>query len=99
MNITQNVYFTTKSGTEITKHTLQFEFNLINVGNFLNQNWGLLKQQTTNAPLTFEGMSADGKTPSFSMPYIDAANQIPLVNSFTNNTSINSRWQMQFGFK
>ncbi len=99
LNITQNFYFFTKSGKETTKHTLQAEFNLINVGNFLNQNWGLYKQQTTQTPLTFEGMAADGKTPSFSFPYIDATNQVPLVNSFSNNTAIASRWQMQFGFK
>jgi len=73
--------------------------DLINAGNFLNRNWGLAKQFTTTSPLTFEGMAADGKTPSFSFPYIDATNQVPLVNSFSNNTSIFSRWQMQFGIK
>jgi len=72
---------------------------LINAGNFFNRNWGLVKQQTTSSPLTFEGMAADGKTPSFSFPYIDPANQVPLVNSYSNNTTILSRWQMQFGIK
>jgi len=106
MNITQDIYFFTKNedGTK-DKHTLRIEMDMINVGNFINRNWGLAKQQTTSSPLTFEGMAADGRTPSFSFPYIDATNQVPLVNSFTNNTTINSttgfgsRWQMQIGVK
>jgi hypothetical protein len=49
--------------------------------------------------LKYEGLAADGKTPSFSFPYIDDKNQVPLTNSFQNNTSITSRWQMQIGVK
>ena len=99
INITQDVYFYTKDGKEKDKHTLRLSMDLINAGNFLNRNWGVAKQFTTTSPLTFEGMAADGKTPSFSFPYIDATNQVPLVNSFSNNTGIFSRWQMQFGIK
>ena len=99
INITQDIYFTTKNKNESSVHTLRLTMDLINAGNFLNRNWGLAKQFTTTSPLTFEGMAADGKTPSFSFPYIDATNQVPLVNSFSNNTSIFSRWQMQFGIK
>jgi hypothetical protein len=44
-------------------------------------------------------MGADGKTPAFSFPYLDATNQVPLVNSYTDNTSILSRWQAQFGIR
>jgi outer membrane receptor for ferrienterochelin and colicin len=100
MNVTQDIYFYTKGeGGTTDKHTLRIECDLINVGNFLNRNWGLAKQQTTSSPLTFEGMAADGKTPSFSFPYLDAKNQVPLVNSFSNNAGIFSRWQMQIGIK
>jgi len=41
----------------------------------------------------------NGTKPSFSFPYLDAANQVPLVNSYTNNNSIISRWQLQIGLK
>ena len=99
LNITQDIYFNTKVKNEVDKHTLRLTLDLINVGNFLNRNWGLVKQQNTTTPLTYEGLAADGKTPSFSFPYADAANQVPLVNSFSNNTSIISRWQMQFGIR
>jgi len=58
-----------------------------------------LKVPTKSNFLTYEGLGADGKTPSFSFPYLDATNQVPVVNSFSNSTSIGSRWQMQFGIK
>ena len=105
LNVTEDIYFFTKDGHNKDRHTLRLTVDLINAGNFLNKNWGLVKQQTTSTPLNFEGMAADGKTPSFSFPYIDATNQVPLVNSYTNSTSINSttgfgsRWLMQFGIK
>lgn len=99
LNIGEDIYFYTKCRGQEDKHTLRLTLDLINAGNFFNRNWGLIKQQTTSSPLTFEGMAADGKTPSFSFPYIDAANQVPLVNSYSNSTSIASRWQMQFGIK
>jgi len=96
LNVTQDFYYQTKKAG---KHTIRLTMDLINVGNFLNKNWGIQKQQTTSTPLTFEGMGADGKTPAFSFPYIDATNQVPLVNSYSDNTGILSRWQAQFGIR
>ena len=99
LNITQDIYFNAKILNGTDKHTLRLSLDLINVGNFLNKNWGLVKLQNTSTPLTFEGIAADGKTPLFSFPYADATNFVPLVNSYSNNTSIVSRWQLQFGIK
>ena len=98
LNITEDISLKTGKG-EKDRHTLRLTLDLINVGNFLNRNWGLKKFYNLNNPLKFEGMAADGKTPLFSMPFIDAKNQVPLVNTYTNNTGITSRWQMQFGIK
>jgi hypothetical protein len=105
LNITQDITFNTKMGGESSKHTLRFTLDLINAGNFVNRNWGLVKAPTLNSNssgyqlLTYEGLAADGKTPLFSFPYLDPASQSPRTNSFTNNTGITSRWQMQFGIK
>jgi hypothetical protein len=96
LNVTQDFYYQTKKSG---KHTIRLSLDMINVGNFLDKYWGIQKQQTTSTPLTFEGMGADGKTPAFSFPYLDATNQVPLVNSYTDNTSILSRWQAQFGIR
>lgn len=99
LNITEDIYFYTKNKGDKDKHTLRLSMDLINVGNFLNKNWGIYKTPSILNPLKFEGMAADGKTPLFSFPYADATNQVPLVNSYSDNTSIISRWQMQFGIR
>jgi len=108
LNVTQDFYL--KTGKE--KHTLRVSFDIINLGNFLNKNWGLTKTFSTpfntsqNAAsfLKYEGLVATpgdpnfGK-PRFSFPYQDAVNQIPFTSSFTESTSIYSRWQGQIGIR
>jgi hypothetical protein len=96
VNITQDIYI---GGNGKTKHTLRLSADIINFGNLLNKNWGIVKIPASTNFLKYEGLGADGKTPSFSFSYADAANQIPYVNSFNNSTSIVSRWQMQFGIR
>jgi hypothetical protein len=95
LNITQDIYF--KQGKD--RHTLRLTLDLINAGNFVNRNWGVRKTTNLTNFLRYEGLATDGKTPSFSFTYLDANNQVPLTNSYTNNTSILSRWQMQFGIR
>jgi hypothetical protein len=96
LNITQDISM--KTGKD-QRHTLKISLDVLNFGNFVNRNWGIAKTPSVTNFLRFEGMGPDGKTPSFSFPYLDATNQIPLVNSFRNDTGIFSRWQMQFGFR
>ena len=95
LNITEGI--SVKIGKE--RHTLSISMDLINAGNFINKYWGTYKTPNLTNFLKYEGLRADGKTPSFSMPYLDAPNQVPLVNSFKDNTNIISRWQMQFGIR
>ncbi len=100
VNVTQDFYF--KSGK--TKHTLRVSFDVINIGNLFNKNWGGAKSFSSTAFLKYEGLVTDptdvnlGK-PRYSFLYQDAANQIPFVNSFQDNTSIFSRWQGQLGIR
>lgn len=95
LNVTEDI--SVKTGKD--RHTLRISLDILNVGNMLNRDWGLVRFATKNNFLTYEGLAADGKTPSFSFPYLDATNQIPLVNSFNSSTSIGSRWQMQLGLR
>lgn len=102
LNITQDFYI--YSGKNKDKHTLRFTLDVLNLGNFLNRNWGIYKLPTLPTSngniqlLKFEGISASGK-PSYSFLYYDSGNQIPATSSFTNNTATSSRWQMQFGIR
>ena len=95
LNITQDISM--KTGKE--RHTLRLSLDILNVGNLLNKEWGSVKIPVSSNFLRYEGLGADGKTPSYSFTYQDAANQIPIANSFSNSTSIASRWQMQLGVR
>jgi hypothetical protein len=99
LNVTEDIYFFTGKGNNKDKHTLRLTMDASNIGNLVNRNWGVARSANIANFLKFEGIGADGKTPLFSFPYSDAANQVPLVNSFSPSTSIFSRWQMQFGVR
>jgi hypothetical protein len=104
LNVTQDIYM--KVGSE--KHTLRLTFDVINVGNMLNKNWGAYKIFTsgsTFAPvlssfLKYEGVvNSTNPTPRYSFPYLDPANQVPLSTTFKDDPSILSRWQAQIGIR
>ncbi|HVI46918.1 MAG TPA: carboxypeptidase regulatory-like domain-containing protein [Chitinophaga sp.] len=110
LNITQDIFMFT--GKNKVKHTLRLTFDIMNFGNFLNRKWGINKLSNIPSFLKYEGQvrDANGKptaAPAYSFPYLDNANQIPLTNSWrenTNNLSNNfnnyiSRWQGQIGIR
>ncbi len=99
LNVTEDIFFFTRTKQDKDKHTLRLSMDLVNAGNFFNRNWGIYRTPSITNFLKFEGMASDGKTPLFSVPFADATNQVPLVNSFADNTSILSRWQMQLGVR
>ena len=100
LNLTQDFYM--KSGKD--RHTLRVTFDIINFGNFLNKNWGIVKTFSNTSFLKFEGIApstdpVNAGKPRYSFLYQDAGNQIPYVNSYQDNTSIFSRWQAQIGIR
>ncbi len=95
MNVTQNI--SVKVGKE--RHAVQVSLDILNLGNLLNKQWGSVKVPSVTNFLTYRGLAADGKTPTYSFTYQNEGNQIPYTNSFVNSTSIASRWQMQIGFR
>ena len=88
-------YFKTRKD----KHTLRFTADVFNFTNMLNKNWGTYQIPTTVTPLTFVKLDTDGKTPIFSFPYLDGKNKIPYTNSFKDDVSIISRFQIQLGVR
>ena len=93
LNITQDVKL--KFGKE--SHAVKFSLDLINAGNFINRDWGVVKIPTATNILKYEGLAADGKTPSFSFPF--QTGTTPFTQPYQNSTGLGSRWQMMFGIK
>jgi len=90
-----------------TKHTLRLTLDIYNLTNLLNKDWGLYQGPSAGSGtavqnigiIKYDKLDTDGKTPIFSFPYADGVNQIPYTNSFKNDISIASRWQMQLGIR
>ena len=102
VNVTQDIYF--YSGKDKTKHTLRISLDIVNFGNLLNKNWGISKMPNVPSFLKYEGQVKDAAgngtaAPAYSFPYQDAANQIPVTNSWRDNTNTISRWQGQLGIR
>ncbi|WP_291920354.1 carboxypeptidase regulatory-like domain-containing protein [Chitinophaga sp.] len=102
VNITQDIFV--YSGKERNKHTIRISFDIINFGNFLNKNWGISKMPNSPSFLKYEGLYRDPSgaathAAAYSFPYLDANNQIPVTNSWKDNTNTISRWQGQIGIK
>ncbi|OOQ58999.1 TonB-dependent receptor [Mucilaginibacter pedocola] len=94
-NFSQDIYQTTGK----VKNTLRFEFNMINLGNFLYRNWGNVKFANRTLLLTYKGLDAATGKPTYSFPYFDANNQTPLTTTWGNGVGQSSRWQAQFGLR
>ncbi|MDN3579714.1 TonB-dependent receptor [Mucilaginibacter flavus] len=88
-----------------TKNTLEFTFDVINFTNLLNRNWGLYQTSYSGfnngatTVLRYAGLDATTGRPTYSFPYLDANNQIPVTKSFQNDISILSRFQAQIGVR
>jgi hypothetical protein len=94
-NYTQDFFINTK---DKNKHTLRLTFDIINVGNLINKDWGVIRTFNRTSPLGYVGVAPDGR-PAFNFNYLDAANQVPLTQTFRDNTGIGSRWNMQIGVR
>ncbi|KAA3610209.1 MAG: TonB-dependent receptor [Calditrichaeota bacterium] len=77
------------------KHTFQLSLDILNLGNLINPDWGVRRFPINKAPLTFVGYNSDGE-PEFSFPLKDGK---PLSETFTDNTSLISRWRIQVGVR
>jgi len=82
------------------RNTIQLSFDIFNLTNLISSNWGITKaiNNSRNQLLALSSVSAAG-VPSFTFPYAVPASATPLVTSFSNNTGLTSRWQMQFGVR
>ena len=73
-----------------TKNSVQFSVDILNVGNMLNSKWGVVQTPTSVQPI---GVTVDGAgVPTYT--FDGTVNK-----TFAYDTSLLSRWQMQFGLR
>jgi hypothetical protein len=101
LHLAQDFYIITGK----TKNTLEVSVDIINFGNLLDNNWGLYQtsfngfSSGTTTVLSYKGIDPATGRATYSFPYLDKANLIPVTKSFINNTSQLSRYQAQIGLR
>ncbi|WJJ98173.1 TonB-dependent receptor [Algibacter luteus] len=76
--------------SEDKTNTVQFSVDILNVGNLLNSDWGVIQQPNNVQPI---GVSVDGTgTPTYSFNGSQ-------TSTFGFDSSLASRWQAQFGLR
>ncbi len=71
-------------------HTIQFSIDILNVGNLLSSEWGLIEQPNNVQPIGVTVDSSNEPTYTFNED---------LTETFGFDASLVSRWQMQFGLR
>ena len=72
-------------------NTIQFSIDMLNVGNLLSSDWGLIQQPNNVQPI---GVVVDSETnvPTYTF-------NSELTETFGYDASLLSRWQIQFGLR
>ncbi len=73
------------------KQTVQLSVDILNFGNMLNSDWGVIQQPNSIQPIGVS-VDADSKVPTYSF---DGS----LTKTYGYDTSLLSRWQMQVGLR
>jgi hypothetical protein len=100
LHFAQDFYI--KSGK--TKNTLEFTLDIVNFGNMLNHNWGNYYDSFNGASsgsvaiLKYQGLDNTGHA-TYSFPYLDKTNLVPVTKSFSQDISQLSRYQCQIGLR
>ncbi len=71
-------------------HTVQFSVDILNLGNLINSNWGLVQQPNNPNPVSVSVDENNVPTYSFNPE---------LAETFGYDASLLSRWQIQFGLR
>jgi len=88
MKILQDYNFKVSSASTKT-NTIQFSIDILNFGNLLNSDWGLVQAPISVQPI---GVSVTGNTPIYTFNGTQ-------TKTFSYDSSLASRWQMQFGIR
>jgi hypothetical protein len=76
------------------QHKIQLTFDVLNIGNLLNSEWGVSRTPVQSNPMTYQGADGSGNA------QFTVASQItPNAESFRQNININNTWSAQFGVR
>lgn len=79
------------------QNKLQFTCDILNFGNLINSEWGVLKTLRTQNPIAFAGYEKDANGQTTNKPTFTFD---PVIKqSFIVDTGLTSRWQMQLGIR
>ena len=78
-------------------NTIQFSMDILNLGNLISSNWGLVQIPANPQPIGASlPRDADGNVTSFDPTY---AFNPDLQETFVYDSDLESRWQIQFGLR
>ncbi len=90
-------FFITAGGK---RNTLQLRFDIFNVGNMINEKWGVGYTTTNPRALQYRSVNATGQPVYRLTPLTVTSGQvIPIKETFTTGTSLADVWQAQFGIR
>lgn len=82
-----------------TMNVLQLSVDILNIGNLLNDSWGVAESLRSNVPLKYVGKNASNE-PVYTMntQNIEGKVTLPVSSTMVNRSSGNC-WQLQFGVR
>jgi len=77
------------------RNAIQVRFDILNAGNLLNNEWGVNNFLTTDRPLTYRSVTADG-TPRYRMAtQVKNGKTVLLTDTFQKSTALSQAWAAQ----
>jgi hypothetical protein len=93
LSITQDIHLT----KDASKHKLQFEVNIENALNLLNDSWGVSRETVQESLMNFEGTDANGNA-QFTINTIQGEDIYPTEVTIPN-FDLSQTWRAQFGVR
>lgn len=88
LKLLQDYNFKVSSASE-KKNTIQFSIDVLNFGNLINSDWGVVQVPTSFQPI---GVTVAGSTPTYTFNGTQ-------TKTYSYDASLTSRWQAQFGIR
>ena len=88
--------------SENKQNTIQLSLDILNVGNLINSDWGVVQQVGNVQPVSVQFPDLDPSPTKFVPDYTKEPTYSfnpDLKETFVYDTSLNSRWQMQLGLR